>query len=1124
MRKIAKKISLENFKSRMPSIVPAYDNEGKQHNFSHFVDLAKEPLVNYGMLPFDVQVDEDDSMGIYSGKLFTFKELSNIFRKLDGKYNHIIFEKCEKKISIENHEENFYKWLLKKCFPFFVFDIELQLYEAELNINDIKSFWKTSRLSLEEVGIWCKKMLRLKEKYNSALEIHCCERVEYQKRGGDYVLQSLQQWYDRVIERIVYDITDYPYNDLKYAVNDNDKTVLVKVLKENNDGGKEVVLHKFEIFEPKVRIFGNNRYIKYGEIDKNNNIINPQNLEIIDGILTIPCLFSSLDSVLVVSKPSFSVPLLLLNNMSNIGETTSICEPWERGYEYNQNILHQDLIDYSGGAMVYYNGDNWILKSYDNPGYMYSKKYMEMYFANESGMTYDELLNYRDEGNEDNIEYLGDAWERYIDYLPHFDKQEIETYTYKNDKLILNPNPFIMGNKYKIDTNENLGFCLYLDSIYPIMICDYVTINEKYYEVFYVYQEGDVKLNPFIYIDDKKTPIKDESKLSLTYCKPHKHCYKIHNGTFFKYKNILMNVEKEKKIDGYVTHNNENIYFRHGVHTDYGSILVTLTNTIGDYKTIEEIKKEKNNFQGYTTYVIDNEYYVIITTPYEVYNGKYISGYTTSKINELINDLKMATDDLGNVLNGLMPYKEISSTTTNGHLIFKDYVTQLNFNDWLSIPYIPKYVSQLSEMNELSNGNNLYWGNIIDKVIINYEINTVVEKEECEKIINAHTTEDTKMEDKTIDANNNEIQLHEINYSFTHTCETNESLKTIEKIMRESVYPLKNIVCTVEYYMGSLIEEKTVTVEFECKEYTNNDGIVSGITIEYGLFKNNEFNKNNDTYYGVKYTDVFNVEPKQCKFYYDDNNITILNYWDMKPYMQVYNNDTYNVNGIKEETSFFEFIIKPFELNYGYVYKTSENDTFYKVDMFNEYIDLISGDTTYKTQIYFKGVNKYFSYPLSDKSSLYKEYNYYCIYEEQQYYGKYDSNLNEFIIQIDEDESYCSKNMENSFFEHNVQNGEEKQLNIFCEIPLKLYLITQDGTCDDKYFDYTNDMSVAPVIIDENKIGLSLPENVQENIYIDRGTVRAIDYHLRLLEAKTLESLEQIGNGFFKFNSNNEIK
>ena len=154
----------------------------------------------------------------------------------------------------------------------------------------------------------------------------------------------------------------------------------MKVIKENDRGIKEITSHLFDIFEPRVRIFGNNRYIKYGELDKDNNVINPQILEIVDNILTIPCLFSSSANVLLVSEPSLSVPLVLTNNMVNVGETMSICEPWEEGYEYNKNILNQSLIDYSGGAIVYYNGDNWILKSYDMPGYMYSTKYKEMYF------------------------------------------------------------------------------------------------------------------------------------------------------------------------------------------------------------------------------------------------------------------------------------------------------------------------------------------------------------------------------------------------------------------------------------------------------------------------------------------------------------------------------------------------------------------------------------------------------------------------------------------------------------------------------------------------------------------------------------------------------------------------
>jgi hypothetical protein len=66
-------------------------------------------------------------------------------------------------------------------------------------------------------------------------------------------------------------------------------------------------------------------------------------------------------------------------------------------------------------------------------------------------------------------------------------------------------------------------------------------------------------------------------------------------------------------------------------------------------------------------------------------------------------------------------------------------------------------------------------------------------------------------------------------------------------------------------------------------------------------------------------------------------------------------------------------------------------------------------------------------------------------------------------------------------------------------------------------------MSLSPLIFNEKKLGYATLENVKENIYIDRGTVRAMDFHLRLLEAKSLESLEQIGNGFFKMKSNNDF-
>ena len=159
MKVIQKKISLEQFKSRMPSIIPAYDENGKQHNFVHFTDLLNEPIINYNMLPFDVQVDEDMELGKYSGKLYSYSTLVNIFHNLDKNFNNPLTNECQETFSLESSDEKFYNWLLDKCFPYFIFDVELK--NENLNIKDIKRYWGVNRLSVKEVTIWNKKMLDL---------------------------------------------------------------------------------------------------------------------------------------------------------------------------------------------------------------------------------------------------------------------------------------------------------------------------------------------------------------------------------------------------------------------------------------------------------------------------------------------------------------------------------------------------------------------------------------------------------------------------------------------------------------------------------------------------------------------------------------------------------------------------------------------------------------------------------------------------------------------------------------------------------------------------------------------------------------------------------------------------
>ena len=55
-----------------------------------------------------------------------------------------------------------------------------------------------------------------------------------------------------------------------------------------------------------------------------------------------------------------------------------------------------------------------------------------------------------------------------------------------------------------------------------------------------------------------------------------------------------------------------------------------------------------------------------------------------------------------------------------------------------------------------------------------------------------------------------------------------------------------------------------------------------------------------------------------------------------------------------------------------------------------------------------------------------------------------------------------------------------------------------------------------PMFREEYKLGMSAPQNVSGDIYIDRGINSAFEKHLKLGEVTSLEALENYGNGYFK--------
>lgn len=65
--------------------------------------------------------------------------------------------------------------------------------------------------------------------------------------------------------------------------------------------------------------------------------------------------------------------------------------------------------------------------------------------------------------------------------------------------------------------------------------------------------------------------------------------------------------------------------------------------------------------------------------------------------------------------------------------------------------------------------------------------------------------------------------------------------------------------------------------------------------------------------------------------------------------------------------------------------------------------------------------------------------------------------------------------------------------------------------------------SLSAIVKEEIYLGIVSPPNVESDIYINRGSTSAIEYHLRLSEIQGIDHLVKYGNGFYNVVKNNLI-
>lgn len=209
MKKIIKQISLEQFRSRMPSVIRATNSDGKCYEFSED-SFYSEPYTNYGMFPCDV---------VYGGERLTFSELTERFHFIEKYYDILNSGVCREEpyssmTEYWEYEQGNAKYTQEECLDM---DVTFEMYSGNAFYSyavqnyfprfeiplEFREFWKCKYLYIPDVLKWIKWF-----NDNQDSQDQCVKRQYCLLGGNDNMLDKLQTWFKSLNINI-----NYPNND-----------------------------------------------------------------------------------------------------------------------------------------------------------------------------------------------------------------------------------------------------------------------------------------------------------------------------------------------------------------------------------------------------------------------------------------------------------------------------------------------------------------------------------------------------------------------------------------------------------------------------------------------------------------------------------------------------------------------------------------------------------------------------------------------------------------------------------------------------------------------------------------------------------------------------------------------
>lgn len=668
MRRLNFTVSLEQFTSRIPGIVPAFDSDGIYHVFTKDAIVSRQNRYpnNYGMIPINVDIHDffetNPETTIKEGSLSYKGNCVVSYRRLDDWYffftqyydllnNHGSCGRAYKSaVDYYDNEMN------SKRNDKLIFGNSRRQYEdmdsffvshgGKVIIKDNNNIYgyDTEERNIPSAAVDEGLFKYLLE--NIFLKIYIPK--EYRNAWGTNYLWfgdaiKWNSWFDK-------NRTFYGY---QRDVTDCNSSNNCCECEEYYRRGGNIMADLLSEWVNKV----NEKAIKLAEMYENNPSLNP------------------------ISVHSFNIQ----QSIENMGEMSIFSNDWEPGINYANTQS-----DTKEGTVVIYNNNAYLIRSKEKIssttqnqergnnhqgelfGFKFDEKYLEKKWGNDKVNLWNGTHFTSDDSSQDN------HWKDYTSYYVLSNPNDFKV-KYKfilkdykgNYKKIYSDNKNdaeeicdkLNSNKYLYDTEK----CAVINNvIYPVIKSRYITIDDKNYLV----EKEDNK--EYIIINSSKNYILNNMINNNPTLDGELINFK---GEFIVCNNNIVtlkdgNIKYTYQIfDAHCIISNNDIYIK-------DNKIYNISNTFnGDVDTgfvqlIDDITISITNENDYKKVLIEDDG-IIVVHKYELENATYVTGYTESKLSLLLPPVRYY-DDIGNEMHGYNPIKSIywdgseSMTDNNG--------------------------------------------------------------------------------------------------------------------------------------------------------------------------------------------------------------------------------------------------------------------------------------------------------------------------------------------------------------------------------------------------------------------------------------------------------------------------